>query len=347
MFKRLFCLLLCLTFLLGVGCSKKGADLSVDSADEYVSSVPAEPEYAVNNLTGVKDLDIDAQNNRPVAIMINNIEIAQKVQTGLNKADIVYETEVEGSITRLLAVYKDVSSVEKIGTVRSARYPYIDLAMGHNAIYVHHGQDPNYAKAHLKDCDSYALSEGNSGVRLSNGLKTEHTLYGYGDKLWNNLGKKFKTQTDNISNWQNFAEEGNIVGFTDTAINVTLPLTKINKSVFKYDSEKGKYIRFMGSTQRNDYVTGEPHYIKNVFLLNTTITDYPDGYHRKVALTSGTGYYFVNGTYTKINWSKGNASSPMKFTNLDGTPLTVAQGNSWVCIAQKSVTPIVETPTEQ
>lgn len=73
--------------------------------------------------------------------MINNISTAQPVQTGLNKADIIYETEVEGGITRLMAVFQDITTAEKIGTIRSARYPYVDLAMGHNAIFIHCGQD--------------------------------------------------------------------------------------------------------------------------------------------------------------------------------------------------------------
>ena len=80
--------------------------------------------------------------------MINNISVAQSVQTGLSKADIVYETEVEGGITRLLAVFQDITAAEKIGTIRSARYPYVDLAMGHNAIYVHCGQDGTYCEPH-------------------------------------------------------------------------------------------------------------------------------------------------------------------------------------------------------
>lgn len=72
-----------------------------------------------------------------------------------------------------------------------------------------------------------------------------------------------------------------------------------------------------------------------MFVLLTDITDYPDGEHRKVALNSGKGYYITNGTYTEISWSKGNASSSFKFTDADGSALTVSAGDSWVCIADK------------
>ena len=74
-----------------------------------------------------------------------------------------------------------------------------------------------------------------------------------------------------------------------------------------------------------------------MFVLLTDITDYPDGYHRKVALQSGEGWYCVNGSYMPILWSKGAASDSFKFTDLEGNTLKVNQGNSWVCIAKKGI----------
>ena len=40
--------------------------------------------YVMNPLTGVTDLKREMENKRPVAVMVNNIKIAQDVQTGLN-----------------------------------------------------------------------------------------------------------------------------------------------------------------------------------------------------------------------------------------------------------------------
>ena len=80
--------------------------------------------------------------------------------------------------------------------------------------------------------------------------------------------------------------------------------------------------------------------VKNVLVLMTTIRNYDcksikwDTYqHREVLLQSGEGYYFVNGTYTPIKWSKGAASDSLKLMNSDGTPLTLNTGNSWICFA--------------
>lgn len=342
MCRKILAILLCGLMIVLVGCGKKEEKKEpAESSSEVVSSEP-EVTYYLNNLTGEESLlSEDKVDDRPVAVMVNNIEVAQKVQTGLSKADIVYETEVEGGITRLMAVYKDISKVEKVGTIRSARYPYIDLSMGHDAIYVHHGQDQTYAAPHLRDTQTFVISKNNAGVRIRNeGLASEHTLYGYGDKIWKwFVDKKYDTELDTVKSWQNFAEKDKKVEFTDSAKNVTVKFSSQYVSVFKYDDKSGKYVRYFGDTVRMDYYTKEKELFKNVFVLETSITYYPDRKHKRVDLTSGSGYYCVNGTYTPIKWSKGNASSSLKFTNLDGTPLEVNQGNSWVCLHGKSFDP--------
>lgn len=350
MLKKVSLFLLCVVLTLAVGCKKNNESLSVDMGDE--PSIPEQTvdksEYSVNPLTGIKNLKPGKEYNRPVAITINNISVAQPVQTGLAKADIVYETEVEGGITRLVALFQDTTGIEKIGTVRSARYAFIDLAMGHNAIYVHHGQDSSHAGAHLKDVDHFVVSENNGGVRISNGLASEHTLYAYGDGLWREIiNDGFNTKNTKVASWQNFADESESVTLGNAAEKVTVPFSASYKTTMQYDSATGKYKRMSNGTERKDYVTKESLYFKNVFVLTTTIRTYPncnDGYnHKEVLLNSGDGYYFVNGTYTPIKWSKGSASNGFKFTNSDGTPLTVNTGNSWVCISDMTRSkPIIE-----
>lgn len=343
MYRKILAITICVLMLGLVGCKSKDNDQKPSSpANKQETQVV---KY-VNNLTGEQNItDKEIYERRPVAIMVNNISVAQPVQTGLAKADIVYETEVEGGITRLLAVYKDISKVEKVGTVRSARYDFIDLAMGHKAVYVHHGQDDFHAGPHLNDTQRFVLQTGNAGVREKNGLASEHTLYGYGDKIWNYLvDKKYNTKLESVENWQKFAEKK--VSFTDVANTVSVQFSNAYKSVFKYDAENGKYIRYFKDTLRKDYYSGESEYFKNVFVLSTDITSYPgcsDGKgHKKVYLNSGTGYYCVNGTYTPIKWSKGSSSSGFKFTLEDGTPLEVNQGNSWVCLHGSKFAPKFE-----
>jgi len=344
MLKRLFCLLLCLILCSFVGCKGGSDSLSVQlTSQPTVSSEPEEVPVVTytNPLTGEDGLTKSVSKQRPVAVMINNISVAQPVQTGLNKADIIYETEVEGGITRLLAVYQDIKSVEKIGTVRSARYDFIDLALGHNALYVHHGQDNFHAKPHLNDIARLILDSNNAGFRISNGLSTEHTLYGYGSKIWQYFkSHNMKTTLSKTTPWQTFADKETPVEYERKAKGVTVTFSYSYKTNFTYNAETGLYQRYFNGTLRKDYNTKETIDVKNVFVLNTSITRYPgcsDGKgHMKVNLTSGTGYYLVNGTYKTIKWSKGSSTAPLKLMNSDGTPLEVNPGKSWVCISDFS-----------
>ena len=339
MFKKIFSALLCIALLLcmaACGTTDTNSEASSDSA----SNNEVAPVKYVNPLTGVQDIEQEEVTyRRPVAVMINNLNIAQKVQTGLSQADIVYETEVEGGITRLLAVYQDITKVEKFGTVRSARYPYVDLAMGHSAIYVHHGQDNTYCAPHLKDTQAFTLGENNAGERIKNGLAIEHTLYGDGAKLWNWFGKKtkFDLDLDAAKPWQDFTKEDESLTLESVATKVSVPFSGSYNSVFKYDAANQKYVRYFKNTERLDYYTNKNECFKNVFVLITDITNYPDGYHRKVALQSGKGWYCVNGSYMPILWSKGEASDSFKFTDTNGNQIKVNQGNSWVCIAKKGI----------
>ena len=105
----------------------------------FILPVAAEKEVAsYNPLTGLALADPTSVAARPVAIMINNIKIATP-QAGLSAADILYELEVEGSITRQMAVFSNVAAVPEIGSIRSLRHDFIELAGAFDAIVVHFG----------------------------------------------------------------------------------------------------------------------------------------------------------------------------------------------------------------
>lgn len=74
---------------------------------------------------------------RPLAIMVENHPDARP-QSGLSRADVVYETLAEGGITRFLALYQS-SDAREIGSVRSAREYFAALADEWGALYAHVG----------------------------------------------------------------------------------------------------------------------------------------------------------------------------------------------------------------
>ncbi len=342
-----FILVLALTFSVA-GCGQKVIEVS----SEKVSSEKPEPIY-YNPLTGLP-MDKEAVNLRPVAMMINNINIAQEVQTGLNDADIVYELYAEGGITRLLAVFKDISKVKQVGTVRSARYSHIDLAYSHDALYVHAGINDSHARPHIKELnvDNFDINSGrtsNYGFRVKNGKASEHTLYTSGEKLNEgfeklNYRRELKAETPN---WQKFVPaDAPVVPSEGKCDEISVKMSASYITNFKYDATTGRYIRYSKSVKRKDYLTGKAVTFKNVLVLKTTTK--PTGNKSGIVLTGlegGEGYYLSNGGYQSVKWSKGSASSTLKITLPDGSDCPYNVGNTWVCLVDKKNTVKLTIPT--
>ena len=95
-----------------------------------------EPAY-YHPLTGV-GMDEDLSRLRPVAVMINDLKAAQP-QLGVSQADIIYEMPAEGGITRMVALFQSLDGVGNLGSIRSTRAYYLELALGHDALLVHAG----------------------------------------------------------------------------------------------------------------------------------------------------------------------------------------------------------------
>lgn len=329
----LFCVVFCFTLC---SCKNTTEDLSSNIEIEDVSSKTETVKTVINPLTGLKT-DKKNEKNKPVAVMINNIKTAQSVQTGLNSFDILYETLVEGGITRMMGVTKNIADMPKIGTVRSARYVYLDLALGHDANFVHAGFDPNYFASHrdqlgIKTIDINSGATAKYGFRQKNGLSSEHTMYTSGEKIAAGIKEqKFKTTTEK-NKWINFASEDAPLTPAASCINVKVPFSGSYVTSFEYDAQTGKYIKSSNGVEKTDYVTGEKLAVKNVFVLFTSVSTYSDNYHMNVSLNGGTGYYVSNGGYEEIKWQKGSATEPLTFLKADGTEFTANAGNSYICI---------------
>ena len=348
----LVCVLaLVLTF---TGCKGKDNSSSVISApvSEIVSEVK-ESKYAVNPLTGTEDMKKDAVLIKPVAIMINNIETAWGVQASLSKADVIYETFVEGGITRLLAVFKDVRTVgdDKIGSLRSGRYSYVDLATGMGAQYVHAGLDEVYCTPHIAEAGittvdlnttaSYANRVGGNSFafRNPNGLSYEHTLYTTGNKLYkglkNTVGLKLKSKQDNFLNF--VSEDAKYVPDGGECTSLYVPFSGSYSAEFKFNKETGTYDKYRYGATQKDYNDSKVVSVTNILALYSDVYTFSDGYHVKTELNSGSGYYVSNGGFKKVKWSKGGPSAPLKITDQDGKEINVNPGKTYVCFTKNSL----------
>ena len=111
---------------------------TVSGPDASDPATTAKPDPAipsgVNYLTGLPQADETINSRRPVAVVFNNLRRALP-QHGIGAADVVFEVEAEGGITRIVGIFSDLSAVGTIGSVRSARPVMINIAMGLDCVF--------------------------------------------------------------------------------------------------------------------------------------------------------------------------------------------------------------------
>lgn len=294
-----------------------------------------------NPLTGLP-IDENAIRNRPVALMINNLSTAQP-QLGISKADIIYEILVEGGITRMMALFQDISGAGVIGSIRSARPYFIDIAYGYEAIYIHAGGSPD-AYAKLKTIRISNL-DGVNGRKQDifyrdkarqRKMGYEHSLVTTSDLISEYLPKyNFKLlHSDDFKNAMTFADDAAPAGGT-AASKVTVHFSSSKKTVFDYSEPEGLYYITQYGKPYTDGNDGTKISVANVLVLKTrirVISGDPEGRIDVDTVGSGSGVFICGGKCSEIKWSRKNNASQYEFTLADGMPLTFGRGRTYICV---------------
>lgn len=299
-----------------------------------------------NPLTGLGTTK-DYYSLRPVAIMINNLWGALP-QEGISDCDIMYECLVEGGITRLMVVDADYEKLGAIGSVRSCRHYYLDLAQNYDAIYIHAGAS-----------DQGFLEISNRGINNLNGVNMyipdmfyrdelrlqtmsyEHTLMTSGEGIVKGIAyKKYRTELDgSLKNKDafNFVEYGTRRELDgDSASCVLLPYSKYQTARFDYDKATNSYYRFQfEDVPHIDGTTGEQISFTNVLVLFCDVISLNDAAGHLDITTeneNGEGYYISGGKYEQISWSKPTEDSPTTYYGSNGEELVLNRGKTFISI---------------
>lgn len=280
--------------------------------------------------------------SRPYAVMINNISVARRLQSGLQDAYIIYEIIVEGGISRYMALFMDQSTT-RIGSIRSSRHYFLDYALENDAIYVHHGQSPQAQRDfRALSIDRVVVDNSKTGWRdTSLNVSSEHTLFTSIEKLNNGLGNLRTTRNKNLL--LNYSADeidtSNIEDVLD-ANKINLVYSNGTKVYYEYNSDNKYYLRSTEIGPHVDYVTKEQYHFKNIIAYqvgNTTLNDGENKGRQEIDnIGSGKGYYFTDGKVIPIKWKKESRKSQTEYTLMDGTALKVNDGNTFIQIVPTS-----------
>lgn len=349
--RRLLPLVLVLALVLSACGPKEPAPSESPSPDPAVTptaqptpdAVPSDqPQGEVNPLTGLPFANGGSANDRPVAVMLNNIRKALP-QQGNSQTDILYEALAEGGITRMLGVYQSMEGVGEVGSVRSSRPYYLELALGLDAIYLHAGGS-EAAYANIRKWDVTALDCVRStaysaifwrdqGRIKNNGY--EHSVLTSGEAIVEHFPEYSfrKEHEEGYSLPYTFAEDGTPAGGEDAG-KLQVPFSTVKTGVFTYDADSGKYLVEEYGKPLVDGNNDEQVAVTNVVVIRTSCKAIDDYGRMRVDLSgySGDGWFACGGKIVPITWEKKGLNDPITYALEDGSPVVFGQGNSYVNI---------------
>lgn len=324
---------------------------------------PNAPKTEACPLTGVLFSKAERQiweQRRPLTVMVENHE-ESRPQSGLSKADVVYEAVAEGGITRFLAVFYCGAVAEEvtIGPVRSARTYFMDFASeyGDYPLYTHVGgaNIPGPANALGQIGDYGWLAKGNDLNQFSLGfpvfwrdyerighpVATEHTMYSTTEKLWEVAQKRGLTNVDDegnkwdatFSQWQ-FKEEAKLDERGEVA-RVEFSFWENNPEYavrWEYQKDNNNYLRFNNGQSLKDLNNDSQLQAKTVIIQLMKEKGPIDEVKHILYTTLGSGQalIFQDGQVIEGTWIKAKRQSRTKFTDSSGKEISLNRGPIWI-----------------
>lgn len=313
-------------------------------------SVPPHDGMVRSRLTN-EWVDEDVANTRPIAVMTPN-ESSAIPHYNLSKASIIYEANVEGRMTRMMAIYEDWDDLDKIGNIRSLRSYYAYWAFEWDAYIVHFG-GPFFINDLLAQPNTQNIN-GNLGDDAAffrtTDRKAPHNAYASGEGIKKVIDHKgYSLSYRGLSDDKHYqftskAEPNTLEQYGDKAETATYidmsgcyPLTRC---YFEYNQEDGLYYRsqhLSGSTDgpHMDAATGEQLSFKNILVQNTKQEDLGEGYlAMQCHDTTRDGWFFTNGKGIHVTWEKTTDYGATRYYDDNGNEITLNTGKTMVCIVE-------------
>jgi hypothetical protein len=281
-------------------------------------------------LTGLDAPTTEATLIRVVSVKIENSPAARP-QTGLDKADVVYEVISEGGITRFHALFQS-HSPKVVGPVRSARPPDLTIVPQYHSLLAHVG-GPGKVRGALKNTSRYNDMDqffNPASYWRSSSRPAPHNMYMDMNKLRGYAtSKRSYAATEAITGLE-FARAS--AAATPVVTLLTVPVSASNKVQWRYSASTRTYARSINGVAHKDAVSGKQLRARNVVVLWAQITPYPGNTHGVVnidLLGSGRASVFFGGQRVDGTWSAGK-NTPPKFKAADGRPIKLDPGNTWI-----------------
>lgn len=343
--KTLFIVLALVMLLSLAACAPKSGEDPINAIPPDVAGTPTPspeptPEPIYNPLSG-EEVDEDISSLRPYAVMINNISVAQPL-CGISQAEIIYEVLAEGEITRMMPVFSKMEDIPALGSMRSSRPYYIDIAQSYDAIYVHAGgSEQAYSDIATEGIDNIDGVRGSYGstVFYRDPSRTrggyEHSLFTTSENVAGCVAELgYKTAHEpGYEYGMIFTDEVKMGDSATVASTVDVSFDGLKHTKFTYHPAEGYYTGYQFSADLIDGNTNEVVQFENLVVLyaETKIID-NDGRRTVNLYGTGTGHFINGGLQRSILWSHSGDNKPFLYSYEDGTELEFGRGKTYIAI---------------
>ena len=309
-------------------------DVTVTPAVEVTRAAPPEPTIPLTwPLTGVTATEIPA---RPaIAVKIENTNQARP-QSGLQAADVVWETIVEFQVSRLVAVFHS-QLPDEIGPVRSVRPMDIPIASPLRGPFVFSGGQPGILQlVYNSTMQPLSHDAGVDGLYRIRSRSAPHNVYASLTTLLAQADANHSAPPTEQFAFALRPELASAVRGGTPATSLSFRLSSASSPTWTYDATRGQWLRNEGSTPFMDAVTGAQVGATNVVSI---VARHPDsGFDAQNAapvptyelVGEGDAVVATAGMTIPARWRKAAEDQPMQLFDATGAPLLLAPGNTWV-----------------
>ena len=302
----------------------------------------------INNINNAENLisrridglvvDKGRENLTPVAVTIDN-HFDSWPNYGLSGASVVYETCVEGSATRFLAIYtpeKDSGELAKIGPIRSTRPYFVELAKEYGALLAHSGGSP----AGLKRIEELGVSNleeiawwGPDYFWRVYSRPAPHNLFTSSDNLAHGVVDwQLKDKMPDYQAWQFNVQIKTNNSETANKIKIKFSAADVYNAAYEYGTTTQSYLRFQGNEKQIDALNNKQLAVQNVviqFVPQEVVLD-NEGRIKLNLIGQGNAWIFRDGLIIRGNWQKSDYNSRTIFYDETGNEIKFKPGNTWI-----------------
>ncbi len=252
---------------------------------------------------------------------------------GLNQADIVFEEPVEGSITRILAVFQ-CQSAPLVGDLRSAREPDVGiLSQLSHPIFAHAGGiDPVLALLKAAPITDVNVLDGSGSMLIKPaGRVAPYSTFTSTAAMWA-LYPSDLTAPSPIYQYSSGLPSGSVAG---SGASVHIPFSSSSDVTWEWSASTDSYLRLY-SNEPDKLLDGSQTAADNVVIMTVHTTSGPwvensEGGLEVQVTATGSGPLVVmrNGVAITGTWSRSSLTGPATLTAANGSPITLQPGNTW------------------